>query len=222
MKWVVFVVTVCVVIAGGVYWTRRPAIDLATFVESEAHADKSLGRAVKSDSYRVTPRVDVRARETVIRWPAYRSSTVFAAPLQLRIKNSLWSEERPVVDNGYIAPYSVALRLDWPEDMESAKRARADEEAPRVLLMRHLGSTKDVLFDAEWRRNATFHTPDGTVRAKAVGIFCYVGRCTMYFDYLGRPVQLTFPRRRFRQWEEAHELALRLLREVGTPIKVQR
>ncbi len=222
MKWVVFVVTVCVVIGGSVYWTRRPAIDLTSFVESEAHADKSLGRAVKSDSYRVTPRVNVRAPETVVRWPAYRSNTVFAAPLQLRIKNSLWSEERPVLDNGYIAPYSVAFRLDWPEDEESTKRARADERAPRLELMRHLGNTKDVLFDAEWRRNARFHTPDGTAREKAVGIFCYAGGCTMYFDYLGRPVQLTFPGRRFRQWEEAHELALRLLREVGTPIKVQR
>lgn len=222
MKWVVFVVTVCVVIWGGVRWAQRPVIDFETFVETEEHADKLFGRPTKSDSYRVTPRVDVRARETLVRWPEYRSKTVFAAPLQLRIRNSLWSEQQPVTDNGYIAPYSVALRFDWPEDEESSKRARADEEAPRMLLMRHLGNTKDVLFDADWRKDATFKTPEGTARESAVAIACYIDRCYMYFDYLGRPVQLTFPRRRFRQWEEAHELALRLLREVATPVKVKR
>lgn len=221
MKWLVFVVTVCVVIWGGVHWTLRPAIDLETFVETEEHLDKSLGRPVKSNSYRVTPRIDVRARETIVRWPAYRSNTVFAAPLQLRIKNSLWSEEQPVLDNGYIAPYSVALRLDWPEDEESSKRARANEEAPRMILMRNLGNTKDVLFDAEWRKGARFTTPEGTARESAVAIWCYLGKCSMYFDYLGRPVELKFPGRRFRQWEDAHELALRLLREVATPIKVK-
>jgi hypothetical protein len=225
MRWLILLVVAGAVIYGAVKWTTKPAMDIATFVETPEvleTAQKQYG--LMSDRTRVTPRVNVNAPETVIRWPAYKSKWVAAVPLELRIRKAQWGEGYQVSDSGFIGPDAVGLRLDWPESAEERADAPGTEEPPLVIYQRSLGfATRDLLYDEEYRAGSEikFATPLTVPREEAVVIYC--GRygstnCNMRFEYLGRPAEFNLARRRLEDWEAGHQAARRMLASIATPI----
>jgi hypothetical protein len=206
-------------------WLVQPAIDIDTFVETPEVWDRMFNQydGIQSDKMRVTPRVNLDAPETVIRWPAFKSSRVDAQPLELRIRKGQWADKFQVSDRGFIGPAAVGLRVDWPEKDEERAKAGRDEELARVIYGRaNLG--RDFLYEEQFRSNREikYATPLDSPRDQAVVIYCGshgAVHCTLYFDHLGRPAQLTIPRRRFDDWEDALKRARQLLASVATPIK---
>jgi hypothetical protein len=214
MRWLIVLAVVGAVMFGAVKWITRPTMHIDTFVETPETEYRYQAR--------VTPQVDIGAPESVIRWPAFKSKIVAAAPLELRIKRSQWADKFQVIDNGHIGPSSVGLRLDWPEPDEARAKALGGEGAPRVMYARAI-VYRDMLYDEEFRANPEirYATPLTAPRDEAVVIFCGgygAVDCRMRFEYLGRPVEVYFPRRRVEDWEGARQAALRLLASVATPI----
>ena len=222
-------IVIMVVVGAAMYafarYMTKPAIDIDTFVETPEVWERMFNKydGITSDKMRVTPRVKLDAPETVIRWPAFKSSRVSAQPLELRIRRDQWADKFAVSDRGFIGPDAVGLRVDWPEEDEERAKASKEEEPPRLTYGR-ASAWRDFLYEEEFRSNREikFATPLDVPREQAAVIYCgsYGAiHCTLYFEHLGRPAQLTFPRRRFEHWDEALQRARQLLASVATPIQ---
>jgi hypothetical protein len=200
-----------------------PSLDIDTFVETPEEWEKLYAKydRTTSDRVRVTPRVDVDAPVSVIRWPAFKSNKVAAVPLELRIRKDQWASREAVSDQGFIGPSSVGLRLDWPEADEARAKARDDEQPLAVSYGRSV-IHRDFLYDEAYRANEEikYATPLTAPREEAVVIYCGRGpECTVNFEYLGRPAVFSLPRRRFDDWREGLLAARRLIASVAKPIE---
>ncbi|MBE0621981.1 MAG: hypothetical protein IH605_15415 [Burkholderiales bacterium] len=221
MRWVFRLAVVGAVVFGMARWLTRPAIDIDTFVETQEGFEEIFNKGGGMTS----SQVNMSASESVIRWPAWKSNWVSAAPLELRIKKNQWAHDLPLGNNDWIGPLAVALRLDWPESDEERAKKRKGEVLPVVVYFRNTGLARnDLLYSEGYRaeRAIRFATPMDAPREESAVIYCegYGGTdCTIHFEYLGRPVELRFPRRRFDDWEDAYQRARRLLASVGTPIR---
>lgn len=223
-RWIVIVLLFGVLAVAWAMWTKRPYFNFATMVETpELDRHPLFMVDIEGNKYRVTPRVDLAAPSSVIRWPAFRSARGEAQPLQLTIAKAQWAADMPLVDNGFVGPQSVALRLDWPETAEERAKAPVDEAPVRVTYFRRQWF-RDPLTDAEIRadRDIHFASPDATPREEAVVVRCIAGYdripCKAVFEHLGRPAQVEFPRRRLDDWEAAYTAARGLVRGIATPI----
>jgi len=227
LRWLIILAVTAAVMFGANWFFTRPAFQFDTLVETPELIDRLFNQygGTASNQLRVTPRVDIDAPESVIRWPAWQSKWVFAVPLELRIGKGQWGHKFALSDGGLIGPDAVGLRLDWPESDEERAKALEGEEPPLVLYSRSTGmSIRDLLYSEEYRANSEikFATPMEAPREEAVVIYCGgygATDCNMRFEYMGRPVELHFPRRRFDDWEEAHQGARRLLASIARPIQ---
>jgi hypothetical protein len=202
------------------------SIKAETFVETPEVYDKLYASALNgvpaNTPMRTTPRVDVNAAESVIRWPAYQSKKVTAPPVELRIKKAQWAPQEAVRDPAFIGPESLSLRFDWPEPDEARKEAAANEQLRLTYYRSHGGAAdKDLLYDEEYRAKpgVRYSTPLDAPREEAVLLMCSRGLgCDLRFEYLGRPAVLNFAMRRVDLWEDGHNAAKRLLASIATPI----
>jgi hypothetical protein len=231
VKWLVAFGIVGAVMFFLVRSLQTSSLKAETFVETPEVYDKLYASALngvpENTKMRTTPRVDVNAAESVIRWPAYQSKKVAAPPVELRIKKAQWVRQEAVRDPAFIGPESLSLQLDWPEDTEARRAAAASEDLTRLTYYRSHGGAadKDLLYDEEYRANrgVRYVTPMDTPREEAVLVRCAGGLgCFVKFEYLGRPAELQFPTRRYEKWEEGHNAAKRLLASIATPITARK
>ncbi len=206
-------------------WLTKPAIDVNTFVETpelRERMDKKWANVVNGP--RGTPLVNIEAPESVIRWPAYKSQTVSAPALELRIRKELWAKDQPVQDIGYIGPLGISLKLEWPEPEETRQKAPASEREMTVSYGRGFDlETRDPLYDPAIRaRPGVVHmTEPDSPREKAYLVYCSTYKkfdCDLHFEHLGRPAHISLPQRRIEDWESGMNAAKRLLSVVATPI----
>ena len=224
MRMVVFMIVIAAAMYGMARWLTRPLIEFDTFVETPEVWLELFNKydGIESDRVRVTPRVNPLDRESVIRWPTFQSTRLYAAPVELRIRDTQWSDKAPVSDRGVIGPDRVVLALDWPEAEAGRARAPRDEEPPRVVYTRaRIG--RDVLVDEEFRAGGEvkYATPLDAPREEAVIVYCAERAsqgCVMLFEHLGRPAQLGFPQRRLPDWREGYRRARTLIASIATPI----
>ena len=223
MRWIAWFAFLGIATYMGARWMLKPAIDIDTFVETPEVYERLEKKwdGVVSNTMRVTPRVDVNAPESVIKWPAYKSKIVAAPAVELRIRKQQWSATYPMADRGFIGPSYVSLKLNWPEEEESRAKARANEEPPRLIYSRSGEETNDLLYSERYRASSgiKYASPMDAPREEAVVASCNRSLgCEIRFEHLGRPAQLSIPARRGDDWEAAYMGARRLLASITTPI----
>jgi hypothetical protein len=206
-----------------VMWKSIARVDVQKFVETpEIHeAAYTPDGLMAKDTRRTMGRVDAEAAESVIRWPAWKSPKVAADPIELRVQRNQWHAKDPFTDRGFIGPDAIRLRVSWPETPEERSQASPSEEYPVLHLGRAHGDFDPLTSPESSIRGLIYSTPVDTPRPQKIAIMCGItesSECNLFFEYRGRPARLTFPRRRFEDWESGYKSARTLLDAIAKPI----